>query len=129
MGVFNGALSSITAPELAAAAIREALRRAGVKEDQVNEVILGNVLSAGIGQAPARQAALQSGLPEAVGATTINKERSPKRAQMRCASFSRSAINSRRVSRCTPRLPPPGSFVIRSLDVNAKWMAGTAATD
>ncbi len=73
MGVFNGALSSITAPELAAAAIREALRRAGVKEDQVNEVILGNVLSAGIGQAPARQAALQSGLPEAVGATTINK--------------------------------------------------------
>ena len=73
MGGFNGALSSIPAPELAAAAIREALRKAGVKEDQVNEVILGNVLSAGIGQAPARQAALQSGLPEAVGATTINK--------------------------------------------------------
>jgi len=73
MGVFNGALSSIPAPELAAAAIREALRQAGVNEDQVNEVILGNVLSAGIGQAPARQAALQSGLPETVGATTINK--------------------------------------------------------
>ncbi|MCZ6541181.1 MAG: acetyl-CoA C-acetyltransferase, partial [Nitrospinae bacterium] len=73
MGGFNGALSSIPAPELAAAAIREALRKAGVKEDQVNEVILGNVLSAGIGQAPARQAALQSGLPETVGATTINK--------------------------------------------------------
>ena len=54
MGGFNGALSSIPAPELAAAAIREALRKAGVKEDQVNEVILGNVLSAGIGQAPAR---------------------------------------------------------------------------
>lgn len=73
MGRFNGALSSIPAPDLASIAIKEALRKAGIPEDRVEEVILGNVLSAGIGQAPARQAALNSGLPDAVGATTVNK--------------------------------------------------------
>ena len=73
MGRFNGALSSIPAPDLASTAIKEALRKAGIPEDRVEEVILGNVLSAGIGQAPARQAALNSGLPDAVGATTVNK--------------------------------------------------------
>lgn len=73
IGKFNGALSSLAAPALAAIAIQDALRKAGIKGDQVEEIILGNVLSAGIGQAPARQAALQSGLPETVGATTVNK--------------------------------------------------------
>ncbi len=73
IGRFNGALSTKTAPALASAAIQEALRKAEVRGDQVEEVILGNVLSAGIGQAPARQAALQSGLPDTVGATTVNK--------------------------------------------------------
>ena len=73
IGQFNGALSSMAAPDLASAAIKEALRRAGINGDQIGEVLLGNVLSAGIGQAPARQAALKSGLPETVAATTINK--------------------------------------------------------
>ncbi len=73
IGGFNGTLSSIAAPDLASAAIKEALRRAGINGDHIGEVLLGNVLSAGIGQAPARQAALKSGLPETVGATTINK--------------------------------------------------------
>lgn len=73
IGQFNGSLSSMAAPEMAAAAIREALIRAGVNGNQIGEVLLGNVLSAGIGQAPARQAALQSGIPENVGATTLNK--------------------------------------------------------
>ncbi len=73
IGQFNGVLSSMAAPDLASAAIKEALRRAGINGDQVQEVLLGNVLSAGIGQAPARQAALKSGLPDTVGATTINK--------------------------------------------------------
>jgi len=73
IGGFNGALSSMAAPDLASAAIKEALRRAGINGDQIGEVLLGNVLSAGIGQAPARQAALKSGLPDTVGATTVNK--------------------------------------------------------
>ena len=73
IGGFNGALSSMAAPDLASAAIKEALLRAGIDGDEVQEVLLGNVLSAGIGQAPARQAALKSGLPDTVGATTINK--------------------------------------------------------
>lgn len=73
IGGFNGVLSSIAAPDLASAAIREVLLRAGIDGDQVQEVLLGNVLSAGIGQAPSRQAALKSGLPDNVGATTVNK--------------------------------------------------------
>ncbi len=73
IGQFNGALSSMAAPDLASAAIKEALCRAGINGDQIGEVLLGKVLSAGIGQAPARQAALKSGLPETVAATTINK--------------------------------------------------------
>ncbi len=73
VGKFRGAFSSLPAPELAACAIREALERSQVALERVDEVILGNVLSAGIGQAPARQAAIKSGLPFRVGATTINK--------------------------------------------------------
>jgi acetyl-CoA C-acetyltransferase len=73
IGKFNGALSALTAPELGSIVISEALHRAGIPRDQVDEVILGNVISAGVGQAPARQAALKSGLADNVGATTINK--------------------------------------------------------
>ncbi|MDV7398295.1 hypothetical protein RZS08_43225, partial [Arthrospira platensis SPKY1] len=57
IGAFNGALSSLSAPELGAVAIKAAMTAAGITADQVDEVIMGNVLSAGIGQAPARQAA------------------------------------------------------------------------
>jgi acetyl-CoA C-acetyltransferase len=72
-GKFLGALKSLTAPELGALAVREALARAGIEPAQIDECILGNVVSAGIGQAPARQAALGAGLPDTVGALTINK--------------------------------------------------------
>ena len=72
-GKFLGSLSTIPAPELAATAIRSALDRCGVDVGRVNEVIVGNVLSAGIGQAPARQAALKAGLPDGVPAVTVNK--------------------------------------------------------
>ena len=73
MAGFQGDLKSLSAPELGAAAIRAAVERAGVKPQDVQEVIMGNVLPAGLGQAPARQAALGAGLPPATGCTTINK--------------------------------------------------------
>lgn len=73
IGNFNGSLKDVSAPELGAIAIKGALEKAGVKPEQVDEVILGNVLQAGLGQNPARQAALKAGLPESVPALTINK--------------------------------------------------------
>ncbi|HEY7761234.1 MAG TPA: acetyl-CoA C-acetyltransferase [Burkholderiales bacterium] len=73
MGAFQGELKDFTAAELGAVAIRAALERAGVKSEDVEEVIMGCVLPAGQGQAPARQAALGAGLPLATGCTTVNK--------------------------------------------------------
>lgn len=73
MGAFQGALSNQSAPELGACAIAAALRAAGLGGERVDEVYMGNVLSAGLGQAPARQAALKAGLPDSVPCTTINK--------------------------------------------------------
>jgi acetyl-CoA C-acetyltransferase len=73
IGKFLGALSSLSAPELGAVAIRAALRRSGVAAEDVEEVIMGNVVQGGVGQAPARQASLKSGLPPTVSALTINK--------------------------------------------------------
>lgn len=72
-GGLLGSLSAVSAPALGAAVIREALERSGVPKEEVHEVIMGNVLSAGIGQGPARQASRQAGLPDHVGATTVNK--------------------------------------------------------
>ncbi|MEK7743447.1 MAG: beta-ketoacyl synthase N-terminal-like domain-containing protein, partial [Elusimicrobiota bacterium] len=73
IGAFNGALSSYTAPQLGAKAIAAAVAAAGVEPSSVAEVVMGNVLSAGIGQAPARQASIAAGLPVSTGATTVNK--------------------------------------------------------
>src|SRR5688572_1594821 len=73
VGRFLGGLAPLTAPELGAAAIRAAVERAGVPPGDVDEVIMGNVVSAGIGQAPARQAAIRSGLPATIPALTVNK--------------------------------------------------------
>lgn len=73
MGGFQGDFNALTAPQLGAAAIKAAVARAGIKPEQVEEVVFGNVLQAGIGQAPGRQAALGGGLPLSVGCTTINK--------------------------------------------------------
>jgi acetyl-CoA C-acetyltransferase len=73
IGSFNGSLKNVSAPELGAIVIKGALEQAGVKPEQVDEVIMGNVLQAGLGQNPARQAAFGAGIPESVSSMTINK--------------------------------------------------------
>jgi len=73
IGAFMGALSPLSAPKLGAQVIKEAVKRAGISNEDVCEVIMGNVLSAGIGQAPARQASVYAGLPLSVECMTINK--------------------------------------------------------
>ena len=73
IGAFQGNLSSVLAPKLGAIAIKAVMEESGIDKSQINEVIMGNVLSAGIGQAPARQASIQAGLPNSVEALTINK--------------------------------------------------------
>src|ERR1700744_6100560 len=70
---FQGSLSDFTAPQLGALVVREAVRRAGIDPAQVDECIMGNVVSAGLGQNPARQAAIFGGLAPTTGAMTINK--------------------------------------------------------
>ncbi len=73
MGRYLGGLSKTPAPQLGAICIKEALDRAGVRPEQVDEVIMGNVLQGGVGQAPARQAAIKSGVPDTVPSFTVNK--------------------------------------------------------
>ena len=73
MGSFLGKLAALSAPELGAVAIRAALERSGIPHDAVDEVFMGQVLQAGVGQAPARQAVLKAGLPNTVPCTTVNK--------------------------------------------------------
>src|SRR6266481_9873790 len=73
VGKFLGALKSLKATELGAIAVREAVKRAGVRPEDVDEVILGCVIQAGLGQNPARQAALRGDLPATVSAVTVNK--------------------------------------------------------
>jgi acetyl-CoA C-acetyltransferase len=73
MGGFQGALGSVSATALGAAAVKAAVERAGVSPDAIDQIIMGCVLPAGLGQAPARQAALGAGLPQSVAATTVNK--------------------------------------------------------
>src|ERR1700736_4791961 len=73
VGKFQGSLSDLSAPELGAIVVREAVKRAGLNSDQVDECIMGNVLPAGLGQNPARQAAIFGGLSPSTGAMTINK--------------------------------------------------------
>lgn len=83
VGTFGGALSGFTAPQLGAIAIKGALQKAGISPELVNEVFMGNVLSAGLGQAPATQAMIAAGIPNTVPSTTINKV---------CASGSKSVM-------------------------------------
>lgn len=89
MGGFQGALAAVDAPALGAAAIGAALERAGVNGAEVGETVMGCVLQAGQGQAPARQAARAAGLPDSVGATTVNKMCG---SGMRAAMFGHDAI-------------------------------------
>ncbi len=72
-GKFLGGLSSFTAPQLGAIVIKEAVRRSGIEPESIDEVIMGNVVSANVGQAPARQAAIHAGLPDDISAYTVNK--------------------------------------------------------
>ncbi|HPH83232.1 MAG TPA: acetyl-CoA C-acyltransferase, partial [Flavobacteriales bacterium] len=73
IGSFNGSLAGLTATQLGAAAIKGAVERAGIQPEQVQEVFMGNVISANLGQAPATQAATYAGLPDSIPSTTINK--------------------------------------------------------
>ena len=73
MGAFQGAFASLSSPQLGAVAIRSVLNKAGVSDDKIDEVVMGCVLSAGVGQAPARQAMRLANMPDSVGATMINK--------------------------------------------------------
>src|SRR5215469_3538555 len=73
IGKFQGGLADLSAPQLGAVAVREAVKRSNLSPEQVDECIMGNVVSAGLGQNPARQAAIFGGLSPAVGAMTINK--------------------------------------------------------
>src|SRR2546428_13080788 len=72
-GKFLSNLASFTAPQLGAIVIKEAVRRSGISPDSIDEVIMGNVVTAGIGQAPARQAALHAALPVDIPAFTVNE--------------------------------------------------------
>ena len=73
VGKFGGSLAKVAAPELGAAVVADLLRRANLSGDQINELIFGQVLTAGTGQNPARQTTLKAGLPQTVPALTINK--------------------------------------------------------
>ena len=73
LGSFNGVFSTVPATKLGSLAIAEALKRIDLSADRVDEVYMGCVLAAGLGQAPARQASLGAGIPNSVGATTVNK--------------------------------------------------------
>src|SRR5437588_5815191 len=73
IGKYLGALADVSAPDLGAIALKEALRRANLPAERVDEVVVGNVIQAGLGQNPARQAALKAGLPDTIAAFTVNK--------------------------------------------------------
>src|SRR5919202_1425780 len=73
VGKLTGGLATLTAPQLGAVAIRAAVERSGLQPDAVDEVIMGQVIQAGVGQAPARQAAIAAGVPTSANATTLNK--------------------------------------------------------
>jgi acetyl-CoA C-acetyltransferase len=91
MGSFQGALSPLSATELGATAVKAAVERAGISGEQVDKVFMGNVLSAGLGQAPARQATLGAGLPQSTEAVTINKVCG---SGMQAAIFAHDMLNS-----------------------------------
>ncbi|HKB14799.1 MAG TPA: acetyl-CoA C-acetyltransferase [Planctomycetota bacterium] len=91
IGRFLGGLSSLPAPELGAVAVREAVRRSGIGPEAIEEVIVGCVLQAGLGQAPARQVLRKAGIPDAVGALTVNKV---------CGSSLKAAMLAAQAIRC-----------------------------
>ena len=121
IGKFQGSLSSIPATKLGAIAVRAAVERAGIDPEEIEEVILGNVVQAGEGQAPARQAAIHAGVPATVGATTLNKVcGSGLKAAMVAAQAIRAGDASLLVaggfesmsSRPSPDLRPPGRIEV-----------------
>ena len=110
IGAFQGDLKDLTAPQLGAAAIRASIERAGISSDAVDEVLFGCVLPAGLGQAPARQAALGAGLTVSTGAVTINKMcgsgmKAVMLAHDMLLAGSAKVLSSKRVT--TPKNPAP----------------------
>jgi len=91
IGRFGGGVSTVPAPSLGAASIKESMRRAGLRPDQADYTIMGNVLSAGVGQAPARQAAIEAGIPSSSSAMTVNKV---------CASGLQAVVLAAQAVRC-----------------------------
>lgn len=117
IGAFQGALASLSGPQLGAIAIREAIERAGVQSANVDEVIMGCVLSGGLGQAPARQAALGAGMPVSVPCMTINKV---------CGSGMKAAMLAGQAIRCgDSRLVVAGGMESMS---NAPYLLDKART-
>lgn len=96
IGKFGGSLANIPAVELGALVIKEAVRRAGIKPEDVDEVLMGNVLQAGLGQSPARQAAIKAGLPESVPALTVNNVCG---SGLKCVNLAADMIAMRRCGR------------------------------
>ena len=114
IGRFRGALSSLAAPDLGAIAVREAVARAHLSPADIDEVNLGNVLPAGVGQAPARQAALRGGLPATVAALTGSGSATKPSIRRRPSlgtglNMKGSAMLARsaRTRRPSPQVPPP----------------------
>ena len=105
IGAFLGGLAPLAAPKLGAIAIRAALERSGIALDKIDEVYMGNVVQAGVGQAPARQAALGAGLPQSVPCTTVNK-----------VSIFRASLKSR-----SSRKPCRTSVRIKSPTAKGSW--------
>jgi len=113
-GSFGGSLAHLTAPALAAAAIRGAVERAKLPPGAVQEVILGNVVPAGMGQAPARQASLAAGLPVSARVTSVGKVRARAGCGVRAPVLCSLPRRSRRCPAARPLCRPPPSLPPRS---------------
>src|SRR5215469_14132747 len=116
IGSFLGKLSSLPAPALGSIAIRAALERAGVKPEEVEQVVFGNVLQAGIGQAPARQASIKAGIPNTVPCVTVHKV---------CGSGMRAVMDAGRAGACEYEVAVAGGMESMS---NAPYLLERART-
>jgi acetyl-CoA C-acetyltransferase len=139
MGAFQGELKDFTASELGAVAIRAAVERAGLKTEDVQEVIMGCVLPAGQGQAPARQASIGAGLPLSTGSTTVNKMCG---SGMKAAMFANDLLlagsneiivaggmeSMTNAPTCSPRHVPAIAWAISRWSTTCSWMASRTPT-
>ena len=117
VGKFLGSLKGFSATDLGAIAVRESVKRAGVKPEEVDEVIMGCVIQAGLGQNPARQAALNGGLPPSVSAVTVNKV---------CGSGMKAVIAGAKVFPRVDLMVCPPATLIALPDRRALWLQSGA---